>query len=84
MEEEFIGTEGEGQGAFLVKRWVVGEVVDDIGKEMGPLDTGARRLIAQRCEMHVQVVVGGLVMQVNAQTGCGDAKTLRYGLLERE
>lgn len=84
MEEGLVGAEGEGQGTFLVKRWVGGEVVDDIGQEMGPLDTAARRLVAQRCEMHVQVIVGGLVMQVHAQTGRGDAETLRYGLLKRE
>jgi len=50
---------------------------------MGSLHRAARGVVAHGGEMHVQVVVGGLVMQVDPQPGSRHAEALRYGLLRR-
>lgn len=83
LKEGFISPQGEGQSPFLVVHGVHGQVVYDIGQEMGSLHGAARRVVAQGSEMHVQVVVGGLVVQVDPQLGAGHAKALHYGLLQR-
>lgn len=51
---------------------------------MGSLHGAARGIVAQGSEMHVQVVVGGLVVQVDPQLGARHTKTLPYGLLRGE
>lgn len=51
---------------------------------MGSLHGAARGIVAQGSEMHMQVVVGGLVVQVDPQLGARHTKTLPYGLLRGE
>lgn len=59
LEQKVVGPKGNGQSPFLIVRRVHGQVVDDVGQEMGPLDGAARGIVAQGREMHVEVVVGG-------------------------
>lgn len=84
LKQGFISPQGEGQSPFLVVGGVHGQVVDDISQEMGSLHGAARGVVAQGSEMHMQVVVGGLVVQVDPQLGARHAKTLPYGLLRGE
>lgn len=83
LKQGFISPQGEGQSPFLVVHGVHGQVVNDISQEMGSLHGAAWCIIAQGSEMHVQVVVGGLVVQVDPQLGAGHTKALPYGLLQR-
>lgn len=83
LKQGFISPQGEGESPFLVVHGVHGQVVNDISQEMGSLHRAAWCIIAQGSEMHVQVLVGGLVVQVDPQLGAGHAKTLHYGLLQR-
>lgn len=66
LKQKFVSLKGEGQSPFLVVRGVQRQVVNHVCQEMGSLDGAARGVVAQGGEMHVQVVVGGLVMQVDS------------------
>ena len=66
---------------MLVVRGVCLHVQDDVGEQVGSLYPAARCVVAQRGEVHVQVVVGRLVVQVDAQLTRRDTVSLKNGLL---
>lgn len=84
LKQKFIGPKGEGQSPFLIVHGVHHQVVNHVCQEMGSLNRAAWGIIAQGSEMHVQVVVGGLVMQVDTQLGSRHAEVLHYSLLRRK
>lgn len=81
-EQPVVGPQREVQRPRFVELWIPLEVLDDIWKKVGALHVAARRLVAQTCEMDVQVVVGRLVVQVDSQLAGWKVVALQDGLLK--
>lgn len=80
-EQSVVRPQGEVEGPGFVVKWVRLEVLDDVCEEVGALHTTARRLIAQLGEVDVEVVVGGLVVQVDSELTGWEVVALQDGLL---
>lgn len=61
--------EGEVEGGRSVVVTLELEVLDDVGQQVSPLHAAARCVVAEAGEVDVEVVVGGLVVQVDPQLG---------------
>lgn len=66
-EQPIVCPQGEVQCPGFVKLGVRLEVLDDVCDQVGSLHAAARRLVAQLGEVDVQVVIRGLVVQVDSQ-----------------
>lgn len=82
-EQSIFSSQGKGEGVRLVVVWVGLEVLDNISQKMCPLHSTSWGLIAQLGEMDMQVVVGGLVVQVNSQLTGRKFILLHYGFLRK-
>lgn len=83
LQQRFISSQGKGQRSLLIELGVELQVLDHIGEEVGTLHGTTRRVVAQGGEMHMEMVVGWVVMEVNPQLGSSDAKALHYCFLVR-
>lgn len=83
-EEGVISSEGKGEGAAAVVLGVLLQVLDHLGQQVGPLHACTRGLEAQGSEVHVQVVVGGQVVQVHAKAVSRHLVALQDGFLARK
>lgn len=82
LEQRVISPEGEGEAAMLVVGRVLLQVLNNLRQQVCALHGCARRLKAQGCEVYVQMVVGGQVMQVNSQPISRHLVALLDGVLE--
>lgn len=80
-QQSAVRPQGEAEGAPAVVQVVRPEVLEDVGEKVGPLHAAARGLGAQGAEVDMEVVVGGLVVEVDPQLVGGDAIALQDGLL---
>lgn len=80
-EQSVVRPQGEVQGPGFVVLRVGLEVLDDVCEEVGTLHPAARCLVAQLGEVDVEVVVGGLVVQVDSQLTGWQVVALQDGLL---
>lgn len=80
-EQPIICPQREAQCPGLVELRVRLEVLDDVREEVSALHAAAWRLKAQISEVDVQVVVGGLVMQVDPQLAVWKVVAPQNGLL---
>lgn len=64
-----LSTEGEVEGGRSVVVALELEVLDDISQQVSSLHATAWRVIAEAGKVDVEVVVGGLVVQVDPQLG---------------
>lgn len=67
LEQGVIRPEGKGKGALLVVLWVTLQVLNHLCQQVSPLHPRARGFEAQGGEVHMQVVVGGQVVQVHTE-----------------
>lgn len=84
LQQRFVSPQGEGQRPLLVVLSIQEQVVNDVLQQVGSLSRDARSVVAQGSEMHVQVVVGGLVVQVDAELGSGHTEAFCYGFLQTQ
>lgn len=82
-EQSIFSSQGKGEGVRLVVVRVGLEVLDDISQKMCPLHSTSWGLIAQHGEMDMQVVVGGLIVQVDSQLTGRKFILLHYGFLRK-
>lgn len=82
-EQSIFSSQGKGEGVRLVVVRVGLEVLDNISQKMCPLHSTSWGLIAQLSEMDMQVVVGGLVVQVDSQLTGRKFILLHYGFLRK-
>lgn len=80
-EQPVVGSQGEVERVGRVVVRVRLEVLDDVSQEVSPLHAASWRLIAQHGEVDVEVVVGGLVVQVDPQLTGRDFILLHDGFL---
>lgn len=76
-----VRSNGEGQCVFAVVLRLVLQVLDDVSEQVRSLHTTPWSFIIQRNEVHMEVVVGWLVVQHHSQFRCRDAVALHDGLL---
>ena len=79
--QPIVCAEGAAEAALAVELPVPLEVLDDVGEQVGALHAGARGLAAQRREVHVEVVVRRLVVEVHPQLTGRKTIPLENGLL---
>lgn len=82
-EQSIISSQGKVEGVGLVVVWVWLEVLDDISQKMRSLHSTSWCLIAQLGEMDVEVVVRGLVVQVDSQLTGRKLVLLHYSFLNQ-
>ena len=80
-EQSVVRPQGEVEGPGFVVLRVGLEVLDDVREEMRALHAAAWRLVAQLGEVDVEVVVRGLVVQVDPQLTGWQVVALQDGLL---
>lgn len=69
VQKSVFGTEGEVEGGRSVVVALELEILDDVGQQVSPLHAAAWCVVAEPGEVDVEVVVGGLVVQVDPQLG---------------
>lgn len=82
-QQPVVRPQGEPQRPGSVELRVGLQVLDDVGQEVGPLHAAARRVVAQLGEVDMEVVVGGLVVQVDSQLAGRKVVALQDGRLYR-
>lgn len=82
-QERVVSPERKGERATPVVLGILLQVVDHLRQQVGALHARARRLEAQGGEVHVEVVVGGQVMQVHAEPVRRHPVAPQDGLLAR-
>lgn len=80
-EQSIICSQGKVKGPEFVVVRVGLEVLNDICKEMGPLNTTSWCFVAQHGEMDMEMVVRWLVVQVDSQLTGRKIVALHYDLL---
>lgn len=83
LEQGLVRPEGKGERTPLVVLRVMLQVLDHLCQQVSPLHPRARSLEAQGREVHVQVVVGGQVVQVHSEAVRRHLVALQDGLLGR-
>lgn len=94
-EESVLSAEGEVEGGPPVVVALEPEVLDDAGQQVSALHAAARGVVAEPGEVDVEVVVGGLVVQVDPQLGgrqlvaleddfLKDSRALLWSLLQHD
>lgn len=69
VQKSMLSTEGEVEGCRSVVVTLEQEVLNDVCQQVGSLHATAWRVVAEAGKVDVEVVVGGLVVQVDPQLG---------------
>lgn len=82
VQKSMFSTKREVEGGRSVVVTLELEVLDDVGQQVSPLHAATWCVVAEAGEVDMEVVVGGLVVQVDPQLGGRQLVALKDDLLK--